>query len=110
MQDPEHFGFDEIIQRKEIEGVSLRKLGLGFHFLMNKLIKNDNKYELNITRLKSGPLGGDQSGSNAVTRRLLTYAYESNCESDLYWSNLDLTFNADLDNYWGEEGDAGSLQ
>lgn len=44
LQDPEHFGFDEIIQRKEIEGVSLRKLGLGFHFLMNKLMKKGVKF------------------------------------------------------------------
>ncbi|PNX51016.1 MAG: hypothetical protein BV456_04690, partial [Thermoplasmata archaeon M8B2D] len=49
-------------------------------------------------------VGGDQ---NWIHRRLLDYAYESNCESDLYWSNLDNTFNEDQDNDWGEEGDAG---
>jgi hypothetical protein len=52
-------------------------------------------------------IGGDQDGSVAVTRRLLDYYYESDCESDLYWSNLDLNFNADEDNNWGEEGDSG---
>ncbi len=49
-------------------------------------------------------IGGDQ---NWIPRRLLDYAYEPNVESDLYWSNLDNTFNADQDSNWGEAGDAG---
>lgn len=49
-------------------------------------------------------IGGDD---NWIPRREMDYQYESNVESDLYWSNLDNTFNEDGDNYWGEAGDAG---
>ena len=55
-------------------------------------------------------VAGDQDNYNPSTRierRFLDYSYESDCESDLYWSNLDRTFNADQDANWGEEGDAG---
>ncbi|MFQ6103176.1 MAG: FG-GAP-like repeat-containing protein [Candidatus Glassbacteria bacterium] len=52
-------------------------------------------------------IAGDQDGPAMVQRRLLDYYYESNCESDLYWSNLDSTFNDDEDDDWGEEGDSG---
>ena len=38
---------------------------------------------------------------------MMDYDYESNCETDIYWSNLNKTFNADNDNDWGEEGDLG---
>jgi hypothetical protein len=34
-------------------------------------------------------------------------AYEGYIDSDIYWSNLDNTFNADGDYDWGEEGDSG---
>jgi len=37
----------------------------------------------------------------------MEYAYESNVDSDIYWSNLDSTFNADHDSQWGEERDLG---
>jgi len=30
-----------------------------------------------------------------------------NVDSDIYWSNLDNTFNGDHDSSWGEEGDSG---
>ncbi len=49
-------------------------------------------------------IGGDQ---DKIPRRLMDYDYESNCETDIYWSNLNKTFNADNDNDWGEEGDSG---
>jgi len=52
-------------------------------------------------------IAGDQDGTNAVERRLMDYQYESDCESDLYWSNLDGTFNDDEDGSWGEAGDSG---
>ena len=42
-----------------------------------------------------------------IPARQLFYGYEGNVDSDLYWSNLDNTFNADYDTYWGEEGDNG---
>lgn len=42
-----------------------------------------------------------------IPARLMDYAYENDVDSDLYWSNLDNTFNADYDSYWGEEGDSG---
>ena len=49
-------------------------------------------------------VGGD---AEWIPARLMAYADESNVDSDLYWSNLDNTFNADHDAYWGEEGDMG---
>ena len=49
-------------------------------------------------------IGGDQ---NWIPRRLLDYGYESNVESDVYWSNLDNSFNEDGDSDWGEYGDNG---
>ena len=52
-------------------------------------------------------IGGDDDGPAAISRREMDYAYESNVDSDLYWSNLDDTFNDDMDNDWGEEGDSG---
>ena len=49
-------------------------------------------------------IGGD---SNYLPARLMSSGAEYNVDSDLYWSNLDNTFNADQDNQWGEEGDSG---
>jgi len=49
-------------------------------------------------------IGGDSPNINA---RMLSYEYEGPVDSDLYWSNLDKTFNADHDTSWGEEGDLG---
>ena len=45
--------------------------------------------------------------SNYVPARLMSSGGESNVDADLYWSNLDSTFNGDSDNQWGEEGDSG---
>jgi hypothetical protein len=45
--------------------------------------------------------------ADTIAARQLYYAYEGNVDSDLYWSNLDNNFNADNDNRWGEEADAG---
>jgi hypothetical protein len=49
-------------------------------------------------------VGGDDEW---IAARHMDYEYESNVDSDLYWSNLDNNFNADHDNSWGEEGDNG---
>jgi Peptidase family C25/Propeptide_C25 len=45
--------------------------------------------------------------ADTIAARQLYYAYEGNVDSDLYWSNLDLNFNADQDSQWGEAGDSG---
>ncbi len=42
-----------------------------------------------------------------IPARLMSYDYEYDVDSDLYWSNLDNSFNADHDSYWGETGDSG---
>jgi len=42
-----------------------------------------------------------------IAARLMDYGYENDVDADIYWSNLDNTFNADQDSYWGEEGDSG---
>jgi len=52
-------------------------------------------------------IAGDHEGVAAIPRRLMETSYEGNIETDLYWSNLDNSFNADSDNYWGEAGDGG---
>lgn len=49
-------------------------------------------------------VGGD---AEWIPARLMSSWGESNVDSDLYWSNLDNTFNDDEDNQWGEEGDSG---
>jgi len=45
--------------------------------------------------------------SDTIPARQMKTAYESSIDADVYWSNLDLNFNADADNLWGEEGDSG---
>jgi VCBS repeat-containing protein len=52
-------------------------------------------------------IGGDDEGPNMVERREMDNAYESNVETDIYWTHLDKTFNDDEDDDWGEEGDTG---
>jgi hypothetical protein len=42
-----------------------------------------------------------------ITARQLSYSYEGPVDSDLYYTNLDKTFNQDHDSEWGEEGDLG---
>ena len=49
-------------------------------------------------------VGGDDEW---IPARHMSYSYESNVDSDIYWSNLDKTFNGDHDTSWGEEGDNG---
>jgi len=49
-------------------------------------------------------IGGDDEWINA---RHMDTNYEGNIDSDIYWSNLDSTFNEDEDYDWGEEGDNG---
>jgi hypothetical protein len=49
-------------------------------------------------------IGGDD---DLIPAREMKYYYEDDVDSDLYWSNLDNTFNADQDSYWGEYTDGG---
>jgi hypothetical protein len=49
-------------------------------------------------------VGGDDEW---IPARELDSNYEKNMDSDLYWSNLDSTFNEDHDYDWGEPGDGG---
>jgi len=49
-------------------------------------------------------IGGDDEW---IPARHMDSSYETDIDSDVYWSNLDLNFNADHDSYWGEEGDSG---
>jgi len=42
-----------------------------------------------------------------ISARHMDTNYESGIDSDIYWSNLDNTFNDDEDYSWGESGDAG---
>jgi hypothetical protein len=50
---------------------------------------------------------GADGESSYIPARDMDYEYESDVDADIYWSNLDSNFNADSDNYWGEEADAG---
>ncbi|HEC75802.1 MAG TPA: hypothetical protein ENI33_00895, partial [Thermoplasmatales archaeon] len=52
-------------------------------------------------------IGGDDDGPASIPRREMDSSGEGNVDSDLYWSNLDKTFNDDGDTDWGEEGDTG---
>jgi len=49
-------------------------------------------------------IGGDDEW---IPARHMDTTYETDIDSDIYWSNLDLTFNDDEDYLWGEEGDSG---
>jgi len=49
-------------------------------------------------------IGGD---GEWILPRQMSYEYEYNVEADIYWSNLDKNFNADEDDFWGEEDDLG---
>jgi len=49
-------------------------------------------------------IGGDDEW---IPARHMKYNYEGNVDSDLYWSNLDKSFNANHNSLWGEEGDLG---
>jgi len=49
-------------------------------------------------------IGGDDEW---IPARHMKYAHEGKVDSDIYWSNLDKTFNDDHDSHWGEEGDLG---
>jgi hypothetical protein len=49
-------------------------------------------------------IGGDDE---IIAARHMDTGYETRIDSDIYWSNLDSTFNDDEDSQWGEEGDAG---
>jgi hypothetical protein len=51
-------------------------------------------------------IGGDGE-SNYIPARDMDSAYETDIDADIYWSNLDNTFNANTNSYWGEEGDLG---
>jgi len=51
-------------------------------------------------------IGADDESSGIPAREMDTN-YEGSIDSDIYWSNLDSTFNEDEDIYWGEEGDEG---
>ena len=49
-------------------------------------------------------IGGDDEW---IPAREMAYYWEDDVDSDIYWSNLDSTFNEDGDYYWGEAGDNG---
>lgn len=49
-------------------------------------------------------IGGDD---DLIPAREMDYAYESDVDTDIYWSNLDNSFNADEDSLWGEASDVG---
>lgn len=49
-------------------------------------------------------IGGN---GNLIPARKMKTAYESNIDSDIYYSNLDKCFNANQNQWWGEEGDEG---
>jgi hypothetical protein len=49
-------------------------------------------------------IGGDDEW---IAARHMDTSFEQDIDSDIYWSNLDSTFNDDEDSYWGEEEDSG---
>ena len=51
-------------------------------------------------------IGGDGE-SNFIPARDMDSSYEGDIDADIYWSNLDNTFNSNANSYWGEEGDLG---
>jgi hypothetical protein len=114
------YNWDDLIAKKESEGLQATKVSVEAILACVDYEDPDPLFNDTPARIREfcrdayqdwGTqyilVGGDQDGPNSVLRRELYYSYEGDCESDLYWSNLDNSFNADEDSRWGESGDEG---
>jgi len=115
----ETYDWDDLIARKEAEGLEATKVKVEDIINHPDYRNPDPLFDDTPARIREFMkdaymdwgaeyvlIGGDQDGPNAVERRLMSDGYET-MESDLYWSNLDNTFNDDHDELWGEGGDDG---
>jgi len=113
------YNWDDLIALRQSEGLSATKVAVE---TITSHPDYENPYPFNDDQAKIREfckdayqdwgtqyvlIAGDHEGVAAIPRRLMDTNYEGNIESDLYWSNLDNTFNDDGDNDWGEEGDSG---
>ncbi|GEM_PF-3119147 len=114
------YTWDSLIARKEAQGLEATKVKVEDILASTDYENPDPLFDDEAARIREFMkdayldwgaqyilVGGDQDGVAAIHRRLMDYEYEYGNESDLYWSNLDNTFNADHDSYWGEAGDGG---
>ncbi len=117
------YNWDDLIDKKESEGLQATKVRVEDIFACSDYDNSDplfNDIEAHVREFCKDAyqdwgtqyilVGGDQDGPNKIVRRLLHYGtgmYQEDVESDLYWSNLDNSFNEDHDRLWGESGDAG---
>ncbi len=114
------YNWDDFINRKEKAGLKTTKIKVEDINACNDYHNSDSPVNDQQARIREfcrdayqdwGTeyilIAGDHEGISAIPRRLMKYEHEGNVESDIYWSNLDKTFNDDGDGYWGEEGDSG---
>ena len=114
------YNWDDLIARKEAEGLQATKIQVEDIVDTPVYWNSDSLFNDTAAKIREfckdayqdwGTqfilIGGDDDGSNRIERREMDYAYESNVETDIYWTHLDNTFNEDHDSDWGEEGDTG---
>jgi hypothetical protein len=114
------YTWDDLISRKQLEGLEATKMKVEDIVACPDYWNPDPLFNDTPARIREfckdayvdwGTayilIGGDQDGVNRVERRKMAYLDEPYVESDIYWTHLDNTFNADHDSYWGEEGDSG---
>jgi hypothetical protein len=116
------YTWDSLMARKEADGLQATKVSVEDILACPDYRNTDPLFDDTPARIREFVrdayfdwgtdyvlIAGDQDGPNKVLRRLLAISDDpdSNDESDLYWSNLDNTFNNDHDRFWGEIGDTG---
>jgi len=122
------YNWDDFISRKESAGIKTTRVKVEDISACDDYHNSDSPFDDQQAQIRQFCIdayqdwgteyilvAGDQEGSASIPRRLMHYEGEKDqygnrlpdIESDLYWSNLDKTFNADGDNEWGEKGDSG---
>jgi len=116
----ENYNWDDFINRKQLEGldtivVSVEDITDCPDYWNSTALFNDSEAKIREFckdayedwGISYVLIAGDHNGVASIPRRLMDTTYEGSIETDIYWSNLDNTFNDDGDNDWGEEADSG---
>ena len=117
------YTWDDFISRKQAEGLETTKVMVEDILACEDYWNDDQLFDDTPARIREfcrdayqdwGTqyilIAGDNDNYNPTTkieRREMDSNGENNVESDIYWTHLDNTFNADHDSYWGEESDNG---
>jgi len=117
------YTWNDLISRKQAEGLETTKVMVEDILACQDYWNSDPLFDDTPARIREfckdayqdwGTqyilIAGDNDNYNPSTkieRREMDSNGENNVETDIYWTHLDNTFNADHDSSWGEEGDAG---